>query len=194
MANFKRFSRELKDFWRIAEISEIAMRYFVMNIFDDVLMVLGILLVGFLSGISSSIIITTTLGAAIAVTVSGTWGAYMTESAERRGEIKKLERKISLNLKKSPIAKAHRFATIILALVNGLPPILIALLIISPFSFALSLTTAYYTAIAMAFLILFFIGTLLGRLSKENLVLAGIKMILVGVVCSAIIFIVQGIR
>ncbi len=191
MADYKKFSRELKDFWKIAEISEIARRYFAMNIFDDVLMVLGILLAGFFANLTNYAIITAITGAAIAVTVSGTWGAYMTETAERKNQVKKLERKIALNLKKSPIGKAHRFAAIFLALVNGLPSIIVALLIISPFFLTFNLKMAYYMAIAIAFLVLFFIGTMLGKLSRENFIISGLKMIIVGVVCSIIIFLVE---
>jgi predicted membrane protein (TIGR00267 family) len=187
----KKSIRNLKDFWKIAEISKIARRYFVMNIFDDVLMVLGILLAGFFANLTNYTIITAVTGAAIAVTVSGTWGAYMAESAERKSQIKKLERKVALNLKKSPIGKAHRFAALFLALVNGLPPIIVALIIILPFLLDINLKIAYYISIVLAFFVLFLIGALLGRLSKERLIISGLKMILVGIVCSIIIFLVE---
>jgi len=190
--DYKKTLRNVKNFWKIAEINEIARRYFTMNIFDNVLMILGILLASFFSNIGSKIIITTIIGAAIAVTVSGISGAYMAESAERKSKIKILERKISISLKKSPIAKAHKFATFFLALVNGLPPILVALFIILPFLFTPNLKIAYYISIILAFSVLFFIGAFLGKLNKENLILAGFKMILIGIICAAIIFLVQG--
>lgn len=183
--------RELKDFWKIAEISEIARRYFAMNIFDDVLMVLGILLAGFFANLTNYAVITAVTGAAIAVTVSGTWGAYMTETAERKSQVKRLGRKIALNLKKSPIEKAHKFAALFLALVNGLPSIIVAMLIISPFFFTISLRVTYYISIIIAFFVLFLIGTMLGKLSRENLIISGLKMIFVGIVCSIIIFLVE---
>lgn len=191
MANYRKFSRQLKDFWKIAEISKIARRYFIMNIFDDVLMVLGILLAGFFANLTNYAVITAVTGAAIALTVSGTWGAYMTETAERKSQVKRLGRKIALNLKKSPIEKAHRFAAVFLALVNGLPPIIVAMLIISPFFFTISLGMAYYISIIIAFFVLFLIGTMLGKLSRENLIISGLKMIFVGIVCSIIIFLVE---
>jgi len=190
--NYKKTLRNVKNFWEIAEINEIARRYFTMNIFDSVLMTLGILLASFFSNLGSEIIITTIIGAAIAVTVSGISGAYMAENAERKSKIKKLERKISISLKKSPIARAHKFAAFILALVNGLPSILVALFIILPFIFIANLKMAYYISIVLAFSVLFFIGAFLGKLNKENLVLAGFRMIFVGIICATIIFLVQG--
>lgn len=190
--NYKKTLRNVKNFWKIAEINEIARRYFTMNIFDNVLMILGILLASSFSNLGSEIIITTIMGAAIAATVSGISGAYMAESAERNSKIKKLERKISMSLKRSPIARAHKFAAFFLALVNGLPSILVALFIMLPFFIIVNLKIAYYLSIAFSFLVLFFIGALFGKLNKENLVLAGFRMIFVGIICATIIFLVQG--
>ncbi len=191
--DYKKTLRNVKNFWKIAEINEIARRYFTMNIFDNVLMILGILLASSFSNLGSEIIITTIIGAAIAATISGISGAYMAESAERKSKIKILERKISISLKRSPIARAHKFATFFLALVNGLPSILVALFIMLPFFVIANLKIAYYISIAFAFLVLFFIGALFGKLNKENLVLAGFRMIFVGIICATIIFLVQGI-
>ncbi|MBA3064030.1 hypothetical protein FP803_01190 [Candidatus Woesearchaeota archaeon] len=190
--NYKKTLRNVKTFWKIAEINEIARRYFTMNIFDNVLMTLGILLASYFSNLGSKVIITTIIGAAIAVTVSGISGAYMAESAERKSKIKILDRKISISLKRSPIARAHKFAIFFLALVNGLPPLLVALFIILPFLFTPNLKIAYYISIVLAFSVLFFIGVFLGKLNKENLIWAGFKMMLVGIICATIIFLVQG--
>jgi len=154
-------------------------------------MVLGILLSGFFASLGRTIIITAVTGAAVAVTVSGTWGAYMAESAERKSQIKKLERKISINLKKSPIAKAHQFAAIFLSLVNGLPSLGVSLLIILPFFLDFGLRASYYLSIIIAFIFLFLIGVYLGQISKENLVKSGIKLFFIGIICAIIIFLVE---
>jgi predicted membrane protein (TIGR00267 family) len=69
----------------------------------------------------------------------------------------------------------------------------VALFVISPFFFIYNIL-AYYISIFLAFLVLFFIGMLHGKLSKENLIIAGIKMIIVGIICSGIIFLIEKLR
>lgn len=182
-----------KEFWEIADIGEIARRYFAMNSFDDVLMVLGILLAGFFGGIfDKRIIVTAVIGATIAATISGFWGAYLTETAERESKIKKLEKKVSVRLKKSPIGQAHRFATFVLAIINSGADLLISLLIILPFFVrSLAIKQVYLMSIITAFVVLFLLGAFLGRISKDNIYKMGIKMVITGVVCAVIIFLVE---
>lgn len=188
----KKFLYKIKYFNKLAEIDEIARRYFALNSFDGVLMILGIIIANFIASIKDyRIIITTCIGAAVAVTISGIWGAYLTESAERTGKMKKLEKRVGLSFKKSPLHKAHSFAAILLAMINGLSSLFAALIIISPFFFFSSISSAYYTAIALAFLILFLIGMFLGSISKNNLFLSGIKILLAGLICSIIILIIE---
>ena len=184
---------EWKEFWKIAEIGEIARRYFAMNSFDDVLMVLGILLAGFFGGIRERrVIITAAIGATIAATISGFWGAYLTETSERDSKIKSLERKVAVNLKKSPIGKAHRFAALVLPVVNSGADLLISLLIISPFMIeGLPIMRAYFSSILLAFIALFMLGLFLGRINREKAWKSGVKMVITGIVCAIIIFLVN---
>ena len=86
---FEKLVRQIKLYNQIAEIDEIARRYFALNSFDGILTTLGIIAANFFAGITSEIIvITACLGAAIAVTVSGFYGAFITESSEREGKLK----------------------------------------------------------------------------------------------------------
>src|SRR3989338_7367322 len=188
-----RFLYKIKQFNKIAEIDEIARRYFALNSFDGVLMILGIIIANFFASIADKkIILVTSIGAMVAVTISGMWGAYLTEHAERTGEIKKLEKKVGLSFRKTPIHHAHIFATISLSLINGLSSLFAALIIISPFFFSfIDIKIAYYIAISLAFLILFLLGVFLGKISKSNLIVYGIKLILAGIVCSIIIFLIE---
>jgi len=188
----KRSILNYKEFWEIAGIGEIARRYFAMNSFDDVLMVLGILLAGFFGNIlEKRVIITAVIGATVAATISGFWGAYLTETAERESQIKKLEKKVSVRLKKSPIGKAHRFAIFVLAVVNSGADLLISLLILIPFFIkSLIIQQAYLFSIIAAFVILFLLGAFLGKISKENICKMGIKMVITGVICAIVIFFV----
>ena len=136
------------------------------------------------------IVISACIGAAIAMAVSGVWGAYSTEKAEREGKIKLLERKLSVHLRKTPVGKANRFAAIFLGLVDGLLPLFATPLMIFPLFLNMPVTAAYQLSIILSFVTLFLTGMFLGKISKENLILAGLKMIIIGVICAAIIFLV----
>ena len=183
--------RKLKDYWTVADMGGIARRYFAINMFDEILTIIGILVASFFAGVQNpKIVISACIGAAIAMAVSGIWGAYLTEKAEREGRIKLLERKLSVHLRKSPVGKAHRFAAIFLGLVDGLLPLFATPLMIFPLFLNISITAAYQFSILLSFVILFLTGMFLGKISKENLMLAGVKMIIVGIICAAIIFLV----
>lgn len=189
-----KFLIKFKEFWDIAEIGEIARRYFVLNVFDGVLVTLGILIASFFARIyDPNILITACVGAAIAIAVSGISGGYLTEKAEREGKVKELGKKISLNLKKSPVGRAHRFASVLLALINGLSPLVAVLVIITPFFLGVNINLAYYASIAISFFILFLVGMFLGSITREGLVLSGIRMLVVGMICAIIIFLIEKI-
>ena len=188
---YKKSIRKWKDYWTVADIGGIARRYFAINMFDEILTIIGILVASFFAGVQNpKIVISACIGAAIAMEVSGVWGAYSTEKAEREGKIKLLERKLSVHLRKTPVGKANRFAAIFLGLVDGLLPLFATPLMIFPLFLNMPVTAAYQLSIILSFVTLFLTGMFLGKISKENLILAGLKMIIIGVICAAIIFLV----
>jgi predicted membrane protein (TIGR00267 family) len=80
---------------------------------------------------------------------------------------------------------------VIVAVVDGLSPLMAALIVLMPF-FAASdtgdLTWAYYTALGLALLTLFGLGLFLGHISKGRMIIYGLKTVLAGVVSIAISF------
>ena len=83
---------------------------------------------------------------------------------------------------------------VLVAAVDGLSPFLSAFLVIIPFFLAPllpSVTYAYYASIGMALLALFALGIYLGRISKENLVLSGVKTTIAGVVCMSLSYLLE---
>ncbi len=192
MARYKKILKNLREFWELAEISDIARRYFAINMFDEILTIIGILVASFFARVSDArIVVSACIGAAIAMGVSGVWGAYLTEKAEREGKIKMLEKRLALDLMKTPVGKAHKFAAIFLGLVDGLLPVLATPLIIFPFFLGIPIALAYQIAIMISFLFLFLTGMFLGKISKENLIKAGMRMALSGIVCIIIIFLIE---
>lgn len=192
---FEKLKRKIKEYIKIAEVDEIARRYFAINTFDGVLTILGIIIASYFAGVSEiKIVIAACVGAAIAIGVSGFYGVWLTETAERNKIVKELGRKIGMGFEKSEIAKAHRFAVYFLAFIDGASPVVAALMIIGPFFFsALAVNMMYYAAICISFAILFALGLFLGKISKENLIFSGIRVLVIGFVCILIIKLVGGI-
>ncbi len=189
----KKFWEKIKEYNKIANIAEIGRRYFVMNSFDGILTILGVLIGSYIVGINNpKIIITTGFGASIAMGVSGIWGTYVTEEAERKKKLKELSRHTLRSLHKTKIGRAERAAAVIVAFIDGIAPFLASLFVISPFFFAsvLTMQIAYYVAIAIAFVLLMLLGGFLGHISKENIILNALKMAIAGIVCIGLVLLI----
>lgn len=162
----------------------IARRYFITNGFDGALTLLG-LMVGFASSndVALAVAIKAGLGAAIALFMSGISSAYLSETAERKKELRELEGALLSDLSESDYGKASRYMPMLVALVNGLSPLLIALIIMTPLwlseSGVLLPVSPFIAAIILAVLILFLLGILLGMLSKEFWLWAGLRTLAV---------------
>ena len=184
-----------REYTQIADVGEIARRYFAMNAFDGVLTIIGVLMGHFVSGEQDAkVIVVVGMSTSLAMGISGLWGSYLTESAERRHGIEELERQTLVDLHDTKIGKASRMAAVAVALVDGLSPFLASALVLIPFFlgslFAL-INWAYYASFALALLTLFGLGLFLGRISKENLVLSGGKTVIAGVVCMVVSYFLE---
>ena len=70
----------LKDYYRILVEHEIVRRYIIINTFDGALTILGIVLAVIMSGIRDpQLVIIPSIGASVAMAVSGIWGSYAAE-------------------------------------------------------------------------------------------------------------------
>jgi predicted membrane protein (TIGR00267 family) len=177
---------ELREYSDLASIGEIARRYFAMNAFDGVLTIIGVLMGNYTARVRDArVVIVTGFSTCIAMGVSGLWGAYLTESAERKRGLDVLESHTLTDLSETKIGRASRLAVIIVALVDGLAPFLAALVVLLPFFFSgflADIVLSYYASLGMALAVLFALGAFLGTVSKENLIISGVKMIGAGLV------------
>jgi predicted membrane protein (TIGR00267 family) len=198
MSFLKRRLRQFKDYDDIAEIGEIARRYFVMNAFDGTLTIIGILTGSYAARVeSASVVITTGLATSVAMGISGLWGAYFTEAAERKRDLDELEEHTLTDLSKTRIGRASRVAGFIVALVDGLAPFLTALVALLPFFFSVSLGDiylCYYLSLGIALLSLFSLGAFLGMVSRENIALWGLKMIGAGLLSIVLGYLLGGLQ
>jgi predicted membrane protein (TIGR00267 family) len=184
-----------REYTEISEVGQIARRAFANNSFDGVLTMIGVVMGNFVVGVQeANVVLVTGLSTALAIGISGGWGAYLTESAERRHAIGELEQFTLTELQDTKIGKASDMAVVLVAAVDGLSPFFAALLVVIPFFFAPllpSISVAYYASIGMALLALFALGIYLGRLSKGNLVSSGIKTVVAGIVCIALTYLLE---
>ncbi len=125
--------------------------------------------------------------------MSGISSAYLSEVAERKKELQELEGALLSDLSKSDYGRASRYVPVLVALVNGLSPLLISLLIITPLwltQLGISLPfSPFVAAIILAMVIIFFLGATLGLLSKEfwlwtglrTLAIAGVTLLVISI-------------
>jgi predicted membrane protein (TIGR00267 family) len=186
------FLDEIQSYNQIAGIAEIARRYFAMNAFDGILTTIGVLAGNYLAGVRDlSIPIRIGIATSIAMGISGLWGAYLTETAERQRELSELERVSLIDQSETSIGRASRFAVIVVSIVDGLAPALAALIVLIPLfldSVIQNPVLSYALAGGTALLSLFGLGLFLGKISEANLIGFGMKTLLAGVVAIAINF------
>ena len=192
---FKSFFRKIRLYLKVTRASGIARRYFVMNGFDGAMTAFGIILGSWIAGVSKpGVIVLSGLGACLAMGLSGFFGAYMAERAERERHLKELEKATHNHV--DPIQyEASRFVEFYVTLIDGLSPTLTAIISIIPFILVsagwMSIGDAYIVSMILALITLFLLGIYLGKISKENGWLYGIAMLIVGAFTALIIFFIQ---
>ncbi|MBU0758302.1 MAG: hypothetical protein KKF44_09610 [Nanoarchaeota archaeon] len=191
---FKKFWKKYKKYDKIAHIGDIGRRVFANNSFDGILTIMGIILGSMYAGIKDPIIVIKTgIGASIAMGVSGAWGAYYTEKAERIKEIRELEKVILKKMKNTSIEKAAKFATKVITAIDGLSPFLSSMIVIIPFFMVSreSIKLAYIISLVIAFALLALLGAFLGKISKGSLIKGSFRMMVAGIVCIILTLVLQ---
>ena len=182
----KRMLERISEYNEIAEIGEIARRYFAMNAFDGVLTIIGVLMGHYAAGVDDPVIVVTTgLTTSFAIGISGLWGSFLTESAERKRGIDEISRSTLTDQNGSKIGKASRFAAVAVAIIDGVSPFVASIVVLIPFFFANlfnNIHYVYYVAIGFALLVLFALGMFLGKISKQNLIIMGLRTLAAGLV------------
>lgn len=174
----------------------IVRRYFVVNGFDGALTMLG-LLTGFrITGdVDLNIVIGVCLGATVALGISGVTSAYLSESAERRRWLTKLERSMATELSDSAHGSAARLLPWLIAAVNGAAPVTLSLIIITPLWMArggIDLPLAPIdSAITTAFACIFGLGIFLGSVGGTSWLWSGLKTLLIALITVMLILLFE---
>jgi len=176
---------------------DIVRRYFVVNGFDGALTMLG-LIIGFQISESSDLRVVTNacLGATIALGMSGLSSAYVSESAERKRALKKLEKAMITDLQDSAHGTAARGIPVLIAVVNGSAPLIISLLIMLPLFAAnndIELPIPpLVAATVIALLLIFLLGVFLGRVAAVPWFRSGVQTLLLAIATAALIYLIAG--
>jgi len=181
---------KFRTYLRVSQAYKIARRLFVMNAFDGILTIMGVVIGVHFSGLTDpEIVITAGVGGSIAMGISGMSGAYLAERAERRRDLMKLESAMLVDLKKSQFARASEFATVVVALVDGISPAVGAVILILPYFFvpSIDMEAAFRASLGLGLGCLFVLGLFLARISHERMIVSGVRMILVGLLTIAIV-------
>ena len=187
--------RKVRVYLVVTRATGIVRRYFVMNGFDGAMTVFGIILGSWIAGVSKpGIIILAGLGACLAMGLSGFFGAYMAERAERERRLKEMEEATHNNV--DPIQyEAARFVVIYVAFIDGLSPALTAIISLIPFILVtvgwMPIWNAYIISLALSLATLFLLGIYLGRVARDNGWLYGVAMLTVGAFTALIVFLIQ---
>lgn len=181
---------------RLSNSHDIARRYFVVNGFDGALAMLGLNLGFYVSdGVAISTAVNACMATAIALGVSGLSSGYVSETAERRRELRELERAMVADLEQSVHATATRLVPVLIALVNGLAPFVVAMLVTTPLWLEQAGVAmpfgALRSAIATAFVVIFLMGMLLGRISGTFVLWSALRTVAIAFATSALILLVN---
>ncbi|MBR9689836.1 MAG: hypothetical protein GOV01_03000 [Candidatus Altiarchaeota archaeon] len=150
----------------------IARRYFVMNFFDGIMTTFGMVVGGAVSIGNSLGVLRAGIGASIAIMMSGFFGAYMSEKAEQKLELRELEKLLLRPLNGTILEKRGQEKIMRLAIIDAVSPFFGAIIPIIPFFLNLwgfiSYNLAIISSLGLSFLLLISLGVYLGRLMDES--------------------------
>jgi predicted membrane protein (TIGR00267 family) len=172
---------------------EYARRAFANNAFDGVLTFLGILMGNLvLNEFHPSTVIRIGLSTCLAIGMSGAFGRFLSERAERKRSLKKIEKNMFTDLSGSSIEREAKKKAVTISLIDGISPALAAVIPLSPFFLAqasiIPVNVSIVVSFSLVFIVLFGLGIFLGKTSEENALLYGGLVVAVGFVTSLIIF------
>ena len=172
------------------EVRSISRRYFISNGFDGTLTAIGVVVGAYLSGVSDGItVVMIGLGAAIGLGTSGVWSVWEIERAEKQADLLRIEEAMLTDLGETELKERQRSARVVNAVASGIGPIIGILLPLGPFlahDVLFTLLEATIVAVGIGVTVLFVFGAYLGSISKQNWIVAGIRMGLAGLVVAVL--------
>nr|WP_292460419.1 TIGR00267 family protein [Methanothermococcus sp.] len=183
----------LKDIISHLEFENFDKRYIIRGLIDGSLSSLGVV-IGASSG-DVSVIIAAGIGGGVANGISNILGALTAERAILEG-IRSSQEKVLLkeegSLKTTLFYKKALNKTAVSGIGDGLATTFGSVIPVIPFLF-LRKDLAIIIAIIITLVILFGLGVFIGKISKENLAMSGLKMVVGGIIVALISFTIENI-
>jgi len=199
---FKQTIKNWKQYSKLSDLGEIARRKFFNNCFDGALTCAGIISAIFIiflkdrSLFNPQNVLITGFATALAIGISGLWGAFLSEEAERKKKVLDMKKEMAIvddetsenkeeknNHNKTLLEKAENFATIVASLVDGGAPVLGSSLPLIPFFFGLTLTLTHFIFSYIILVgLLVYLGIYLGNISGGGRARYAIHLVMAGVV------------
>lgn len=172
----------------------IGQRYIALNGFDGILTVLGITVGAFSTSVNSpNVLISSCVGTAVGLLISGISGAYITEKAQRLKDFKELKSSMLTDMEGSIQEKEVQSESLMISLLNGFSPFFFAMVSVIPYFLAnldmiSMVNTAYYFSMAISVSTLAILGAFLGKIAKESILIYALKMVGIGGVTALIMY------
>ncbi|HEC41079.1 MAG TPA: hypothetical protein ENI29_22725 [bacterium] len=202
MKNFRQILRNWKSYGKLSDLGEVTRRKFFNNCFDGALTTAGLISGIFMIFLAASNtiqftpqnVLITGLATAIAIGISGLWGAFLSEEAERKKKVSDIKRDMAIitdsnenekNNKKNKtiLEKAESFATIVASLVDGGAPVMGSILPLIPFFFGVTLTILHFILSYVILTgLLVYLGIFLGNISGGGKLRYALHLVTAGVV------------
>ncbi len=169
-------------------------RYLLRGFIDGVLSSLGVVIgastaIGFAAANQvAAVIIAAGIGGGIANGFSNILGAFVGEKLVKEKRLRKIEKAMLKKdaLQGTEIDKRMQKNVIYSGLYDGLATIVGSLIPVFPFIigrfFVIKSSTLLYISAAISLILFFILGVYVGKISKENLILSGLKLVAFGVV------------
>jgi len=171
-------------------------RYFVNTMFDSTFAVLGIIIGSALTAdADQGLVIATIITSCVALAISTGSSVYEAETLEQSRRMDEIGRAMLRPVEETNLGKASKASAAIIAISNSLAPLMSGAIIVSPFLLLgeETIVVAAEVAIALAIILLFITGFIMGKMSERNPWWKGLRMSLVGLAAFVICYMIGGV-
>ena len=165
-------------------------RYIILGSIDGILAVLGGVIGASTAGATNEGVVQVGLGVAVALAVTNGIGSYLAESTVEYAKLAEKERPLLRKLTGTKIERVTRRKIYMDSVTHGGASFIGSLIPIAPFIIAES--NSIMASIVASFSALVVLGIYSGRLSKQNIAVSIVKMVVLGVLVVVLVFIIGG--
>jgi len=179
--------RTLREYLKISGGDRISRRYFIMNSFDGLVTILGVIVGALVTGVvKPTVIIGIGMGSTIGMVISGFSGTFIAEKTEREIDLERLKQALLVKSLDNTIhQKIFRATVLWVSFIDAISPAISAIIALAPQLLAVYGLIDPFTAIIYSILMilsfLFILGVYLAKVSRKNIIYGGLTLLAVGI-------------